>query len=324
MTLNQLKYFLTLADKLNYTRAAESLFMTQPNLSKQISAFEAELGFSLFIRNSRNVVLTDQGELLKERLTDHVASIDAAIAEAKSLGGMPRITLGMLYGQDLGENLTESLQSFRLEHPELEIDVIQCGHKALRTGLMDGRFDAIITQLFELRGYANLITRPVLAPGWLGYYMHKSNPWAKHSGYSLVDLKNETFLIISHTESPQGYYGFIDHCYKSGTESPKIIEEPSQEKLLLDIELGLGIGVMDSTIKLINSPVIHFEPIVQAAYPMVVVAIKKSNRKPHLMSFIEALQLDEYTDENGEYNPVRSDPPIAPNQLIATPDYRNT
>ena len=61
MTLNQLECFSVLAQRLNFTQAADDLFMSQPALSRTISALEGELGVRLFDRNSRSVALTPAG-----------------------------------------------------------------------------------------------------------------------------------------------------------------------------------------------------------------------------------------------------------------------
>ena len=61
MTLNQLECFMVLAQRLNFTQAADDLFMAQPALSRLISALEKELDLQLFYRNSRSVALTPAG-----------------------------------------------------------------------------------------------------------------------------------------------------------------------------------------------------------------------------------------------------------------------
>ena len=62
MELRQLKYFVKSAEYLNFSEAAKHLFITQSTLSQQIKQLEFELGFALFIRNSRHIILTEAGE----------------------------------------------------------------------------------------------------------------------------------------------------------------------------------------------------------------------------------------------------------------------
>ena len=67
MELRLLRYFLTVAKEQGFTRAAEQLHITQPTLSRQMAAFEEELGITLFIRSGKKISLTDEGILLKRR-----------------------------------------------------------------------------------------------------------------------------------------------------------------------------------------------------------------------------------------------------------------
>lgn len=67
MELRVLNYFLAIAREENFTRAAEQLHVTQPTLSRQIADLEEELGVKLFIRSNHNIVLTEDGMILKRR-----------------------------------------------------------------------------------------------------------------------------------------------------------------------------------------------------------------------------------------------------------------
>ena len=67
MDIRILRYFLTVAKEQNFTKAAEQLNITQPTLSRQLSALEDEIGKALFIRGNRSVTLTETGVLLKRR-----------------------------------------------------------------------------------------------------------------------------------------------------------------------------------------------------------------------------------------------------------------
>ena len=86
MELRVLKYFLEVARKGKMTSAAESLYVSQPALSKQIKDLEKELGRKLFRRGSRSVSLTEEGLLLYKRAEDIVALAEKTKEEFQSLG----------------------------------------------------------------------------------------------------------------------------------------------------------------------------------------------------------------------------------------------
>ena len=80
MELRLLRYFLTVAKEQSFTKAAEQLHITQPTLSRQMAAFEEDLGITLFIRNGKKISLTDEGILLKRR------TLEILIAFTSNLG----------------------------------------------------------------------------------------------------------------------------------------------------------------------------------------------------------------------------------------------
>ena len=96
MELRLLRYFLTVAKEQSFTKAAEQLHITQPTLSRQMAAFEEDLGITLFIRNGKKISLTDEGILLKRRALEILNLEERTLEELKGkeevVGGT--ITIG--------------------------------------------------------------------------------------------------------------------------------------------------------------------------------------------------------------------------------------
>ena len=83
MELRLLRYFLTVAKEQSFTKAAEQLHITQPTLSRQMAAFEEDLGITLFIRSGKKISLTDEGILLKRRALEILNLEERTIEELK-------------------------------------------------------------------------------------------------------------------------------------------------------------------------------------------------------------------------------------------------
>ena len=83
MELRLLRYFLTVAKEQSFTKAAEQLHITQPTLSRQMAAFEEDLGITLFIRNGKKISLTDEGILLKRRALEILNLEERTLEELK-------------------------------------------------------------------------------------------------------------------------------------------------------------------------------------------------------------------------------------------------
>lgn len=119
MDIRVLRYFLTVAREENITRAAESLHITQPSLSKQLMELEQELGKQLLVRGKRKLTLTDDGVLLRKRAEEIVAllekteqelSADTALGGKISIGGLP------------GKRVLQAAAELRAEHPDVSFD----------------------------------------------------------------------------------------------------------------------------------------------------------------------------------------------------------
>ena len=83
MELRLLRYFLTVAKEQSFTKAAEQLHITQPTLSRQMAAFEEDLGITLFIRSGKKISLTDEGILLKRRALEILNLEERTLEELK-------------------------------------------------------------------------------------------------------------------------------------------------------------------------------------------------------------------------------------------------
>lgn len=87
MTLQQLKYFITVAEIKNITYAAQRLYTSQPTISRQIQMLEAELGYSLFNRRSKPLKLTEPGKILYEGMKEAISQINYTLETAKIASG---------------------------------------------------------------------------------------------------------------------------------------------------------------------------------------------------------------------------------------------
>lgn len=184
MDIRVLRYFLAVAREENITRAAESLHMAQPSLSKQLMDLEQELGKRLFIRGKRRITLTEDGVLLRKRAdeivallekTEHELSADSEIisGEVSIGGGTPEIIL-------------QAIGQIRKEQPEVTFDLFSGDAIDVLERLNHGSLDfAILIGEIDSMKYESL-----LLPGnfrW-GVLMKKGNPLSEKPYISREDL----------------------------------------------------------------------------------------------------------------------------------------
>ena len=123
MELRQLKYFVTVAEYLNFSEAARNLFVTQSTLSQQIRQLEDEMNVQLFQRNSHSVSLTEAGEELLPHAITTLHSADACFDKIHDLQNMLSGTLNIGVTYSFSPILTESLMIFMKQYPKVKLNI---------------------------------------------------------------------------------------------------------------------------------------------------------------------------------------------------------
>lgn len=152
MNLEQLASFVEVADTGHFTKAAATLHLAQPSLSRQISTLEKELGAELFHRARGHITLTAAGEALLPTARRMLADAEAIRLDMDELAGLRqgRVRLGAT--PTLCVSLVaEALSRFHAEHPGIELEVMEKGSRELIEALGAGQLDlALITRTFDL------------------------------------------------------------------------------------------------------------------------------------------------------------------------------
>jgi DNA-binding transcriptional LysR family regulator len=126
LELRHLRYFLAVAEELNFSRAAERLHIAQPALSAQIRSLETQLGTELFSRTTRRVDLTPAGELLLVDAREIVERADRAAAKVAAAGRSDRGAVRVAFAAHAaGEASTEIFRRFAEVHPAIEVELVE-------------------------------------------------------------------------------------------------------------------------------------------------------------------------------------------------------
>ena len=159
MEIRVLRYFLAVAREENMTRAAETLHVTQPTLSKALRALEEELGKKLFTRHSFSISLTEEGALLRDRAEDLVTMADKIEREFLSLDD---ITGGELYF-GLAESyqircLARALRGLKERYPGLKYHITSGDTEQVTEKLDRGLLDfAVVCDAPDARKYESIV-----------------------------------------------------------------------------------------------------------------------------------------------------------------------
>ncbi|QKG19764.1 LysR family transcriptional regulator [Actinomadura verrucosospora] len=181
----QLRYFVAVAEELNFGRAAERLGMAQPPLSRAIRELERGLGVRLFERTTRQVALTAAGEVLLRDARTALEAITAAARRAAHAGRpVPELRLALKADFDAGL-LPRFLDAYRREDAAIPVELVLGGRGEQEAALRDGSADvAVVPELTDRRGLdvEPLLTEPRLVA------LAASDPLAARSSLTLADL----------------------------------------------------------------------------------------------------------------------------------------
>ncbi len=192
VTLAQLSYFVTVAEELNFTRAAERLHVSQSPLSQAIRALETGLGVTLLNRTSRHVELTEAGEELLPAARAALGAVEHAVRVAREAGSgeLPIVRVGFLaYGAC--EVIDQSLAAFAAPVSKLRLETRQTDFSDPTAGLADSAVDAaflrlpVSSQELEIEPLTSE-PRVAVLPGW--------HPLAGRDKIAVGDLLDEHWL----------------------------------------------------------------------------------------------------------------------------------
>ncbi|MBS4192330.1 LysR family transcriptional regulator [Bacillus sp. FJAT-49705] len=290
MELRHLKYFITVAKELHFSRAAELLQMAQPPLSQQIKQLEEEMGVKLFNRTQRRVELTEAGVSFYERACELLENLNFACDEAQKihLGEKGDIILGFT-GSPTFHILPRVLQVSKQEYPELKIELKELTTAEQVRALNKGE---IHVGLLVPPINSNLLNIETLNEGSFVIALPKKHPLVKQGApVDLSSLANENFLMPRRKDGPGYYDAMMNLCYQAGFE-PNIILEAKQYLTFISlVSFGIGVALLPSSIKFIDREEVELMPIGNSLSNWTVsVAWNKNNRTPALQIFLKLLK----------------------------------
>ncbi len=187
MEIRTLRYFLAVAREENMTRAAETLHVSQPTLSKQIQSLEEELGKRLFIRHSFRIELTEEGRLLRERAEDLVSMADKIAGEFTALDDVTGgdVYLGLAESYQI-RYLARVIKEFKEICPGLRCHVTSGDTEQVTEKLDKGILDFAVLAETPDTGKYNFLRFPE-ADVW-GLVVPQDSPLAAKEAVSAEDL----------------------------------------------------------------------------------------------------------------------------------------
>src|ERR1700761_3344675 len=200
MELNQIRYFLTAGETLNFTRAAEQCGVSVPSLSRGIRQLEEELGGQLFRRERHLTHLTDLGRLMLEHFSAMTRAADAAKRDAKDYAALAGARLKLGVFASIGANvLTGYLKTLRSQAPELELHIWEANCEELEAALLGSEVDIALTSSPDLDARIRM-TRLFREAFYISFA--PGHRFSKMEAVPIRELEGEDYVKRLHCEFP--------------------------------------------------------------------------------------------------------------------------
>ena len=195
MELRQLKYFVKSAEYLNFSVAAKHLYITQSTLSQQIKQLEFELGFELFLRNSRHISLTEAGEEFLPFARKTIQDAEDGVQRLYDLQHVKTGTLKIGVTYSLSTVLTEGIMHFIKSFPGIKLEIIYKTVDELLELLRDRKVDFVLS--YKPLCKAPDIEAMHLFNSTLALVVSKEHPLAERNRIKLQELQDKPLLLPS-------------------------------------------------------------------------------------------------------------------------------
>ncbi|MCM6778790.1 LysR substrate-binding domain-containing protein [Nocardia sp. CDC159] len=243
MELRQLRYFVTVVEEANFTRAAARLHLAQPGLSAQIRQLERELGQPLLDRSGRTVTPTAAGAAVLPHARAALAAAERVRETVDEFTGLLRghIRLGTISGVAMGEfDIADVLAGFHADHPQVEITLTETSSDAMLADLERGALDIALVGLTGQELDPRLSLDIVLDVAIVAAVAAEDPD--RRDRIALTELRDRPLICLTRGT---GVRGVLERrCAAAGFE-PDVAYEAAAPPLLLRLAArGLGLAVV--------------------------------------------------------------------------------
>lgn len=286
--LRHFRYFLAVAEELNFRKAAERLYISQPGLSRQIKSMEEALGFQLFVRTRQKVTLTPSGIYLKAELHKIFHSLENMINESKMIhtGEKGEIRLGYV-GSAMQETIPTLLKEFTEKHPGIHFSLNETDNFSQIHQLQNQKLDLGFLRLNEAPKDIEMI--PIRRETF-SLVVPQDFPVGEFITDGFRSLEEHPFILFEKAYSPT-YYDRVMSIFEEASFVPTVNHRSIHAATIFRlVEMGLGLSIVPSSLSQGYSMKVQFielDDIPQRA--VLFAAWSKRNRNPALGKILELL-----------------------------------
>lgn len=293
MELRHLRYFVAVADELNFTRAAKKLRVAQPSLTRQIHNLEDELGVRLLDRSRSRISLTEEGRSFlvdaRRLVTLSLESVQAV--QRFSRGESGQLNLGYLFKFNF-DLLPATLTTFYQTCPEIAVNLFDMSPaeqlRALEARKIDLGFVGLRPRVASQNMAALMWER--VARHDVVVVLPARHPLARKRRILMKDLKPFFFVALSEQTHPGSHDWLSGLCEQAGF-TPRVLQDVELEAGIMSfVAEGLGVTLAREQIKNLPHPGVVFRPLAMAEKADYWIAWHSGNRSKALAKYIEIVK----------------------------------
>jgi DNA-binding transcriptional LysR family regulator len=245
--LRHLRYFRALSETLNFHRAAEQLHISQPGLSRQIQQLEFHLGTPLFVRDRREVHLTEAGKYFREQLTAPLNRLEFIFEQTRRIGeGISgEIRIGFL-GSAMQDVIPGLLLNLKEQYPSLHTSLEELSNRSQVKALLEERLDLGFVRLSEVP--PELETIPVIRETF-SLVIPEGHPVEESSFRSIRQFEEDPFILFSPQYSPDYYQTVLSICDDGGFR-PKVSHKSVHAHTIFKLVANnMGVAIVPTSLQ---------------------------------------------------------------------------
>lgn len=304
MEMQQVRYFVTLAQVLNFTRAAEQCNVSQPALTRAIQQLEHELGGPLFHRERGNTHLSELGRMMLPYLETIHAQTAAAKEQARAAKKLENATLTIGTMCTIGPQLiADLLIRFRAAHPEVEVQVIDAGAPHMIEKLETGELEiAVVGVPDELPDTLHQI--PIFQEDFV-ILLPPNHRLCAHNPIHAKELHDEPYVSRSNCEVFAPVRADLN---SRGIYLRKVFSSPRDDWVQGMIKAGLGLGFFPEFA--VTDPDLVVRPLVEPAYARTIylATVRGRPHSPAVGAFVQEARRYPWPVAPGRRRPAPSNP----------------
>ncbi len=295
MDIERIRLFITVADCLSFTKAAEQMYISQPTLSRHIADLENTLNVELFERTTRKVSLTAAGMLFLNEAKQIIKRYDALMSRAARLGsgisGALRIGYLELFTQDV---LPVALKNFRTKFPLVELTLKESTFKGAQRGLMDGSLDvAFVVSHTSQPPLDDELEHKRIYTGQVELIVSNTHPYAGYKIVSPAILENEQILTFDAEETPELRENITKMCMEYNFLPNFVTGEYTPGAIFLLVQAGMGVSLLSSLITSVlrTEDRFHTLKLEGSQFPTnLELAWRRDNHNPCIQNFLREVE----------------------------------